>query len=331
MNLEKTNSLIHKAIFNIQSSETELLDEAFKLASPKEFNKKYGMALHKTAREIMQPVEDLIKKSAIGATRLRDPERTPKVTELVRILSDEVIEDSKRIPPSERKELLRLIDFQIKRWREHAKGLMQAQGTRAVNRRQLRDARDVRDAFKDTKKIISSYKGGGFMKQAAKRAGKTGSVSTGKAPTSKNSTSPQQPDQPNTSQPTTLNVELPTKWTKGKVSIYLNEPGTRTFKPRQLNGYSFGVFALHKTAGLDDDMKIKEEKTWTLTHAPSGLSIIKFLPTKRMGMELVNMMISTVPDLEKVKDTNKFRKLSPMFKYIVRAFEARTKKPKYYR
>jgi hypothetical protein len=307
MKLRKINSTITKTIFNIQTNEDQLLDEAFMLASPRDFNKKYGMSLTLTAHEIMKDVEDFITHEARAATRLRDPSRTPNVKRLLKIL-DEVIEKAKRIPPDERKRLITLAKMQVKRWQDHAKGLLQAQGTRTASREDIQKARDVRDIFKELKQMLGELKGGGFMKIATTREKKA-------------------KKKPKVEQPPQVKVELPTKWKKSKVNTYLHEPGSRDFKSTAVDGYAFGVFGIHRSLEYDfDTKKLTKGKKWTLTHSPSGLSIAKNLPSKKVATELVNLLIGACPDIEKVEDLNKFRKLGPMFRYILQSYEQRYKK-----
>jgi hypothetical protein len=166
MNIQQVNHVLERAILSFQSEEIDQLWEraVFKLPTPQQMAKKHGMALTPRPDDVIAPIKKALNPLVAGAGKLTDPNRTPEYGATVGALNA-AIEDAVRMTPADLKDWVGVV-------RAHAKRLDQAMNSYrnvTVSDRDVMDARAIRNMVVKAVKVISSYKGGGFMKGAKKR------------------------------------------------------------------------------------------------------------------------------------------------------------------
>jgi hypothetical protein len=175
MDIQRVNQVLECAILGLQEGEAEHLWERamFKVPTPKQMAKKHGMALTLSADDVMAQVDKALDPLIAGHGKLTDPNRTPKLGVVVAALQ-QVVDTVPRLKPGDRKDVL----DQLRGWgeytRAHAKRLDQARGKRGVeiDMGHVSAARKIRDEVKKVIAIVKKYKGGGFMKIAARKEDK---------------------------------------------------------------------------------------------------------------------------------------------------------------
>lgn len=114
MDIQRANYVLEKAILHLQAEEVEALWERFKVPTPKQMHKKYGMALTMDADEAMEGFRDAVT-SLLVARNFTDPFQTASEADLVAALAD-LVGMSKRMKEEDREEVLEELWY----WKKHA-------------------------------------------------------------------------------------------------------------------------------------------------------------------------------------------------------------------
>jgi len=283
MDIGRVNYVLEKAILGFQRTELDALWEAaFKVPTPQQMHKKYGMALGITADEAMKPVENALDSlNPYSPGKLTDPNRTPNRGK-IRGALDALVRDTSKMSPGERKDVLSNIRHWLKIARAHAKRIELARHKKnEIDYQDTLDARAIRDMIDQARAIIAKQRGGGFMKPARVAE-------------------PKPKPKPKKATTTEFPVSVPKKWTKGLVNVYT------TKGVEQRSGVIKGVWGIHR--------KITG-KGWTITHNPSGMAA-KHLKKQSVAKAFVDALIREEPELFDMKDKNKIAKYGSLFRRL---------------
>jgi len=182
MDIRMVNLVLEQSIAAFQIEEIEALTERFKVLSPMQMHRKYGMAVGATDDEVMDPIESALEPLVAGHGKLTDPNRTPEAS-VVRELLQKLPKQTEQMLPKYRKEVLSRLREWLKVARAHAKRLDQARQRTDITFGDVLAARKIRDLIDAARAAVSKQKGGGPGKKATVKEPKKRASRKSGAPT----------------------------------------------------------------------------------------------------------------------------------------------------